>query len=276
MHGRPSRLNFIRWAEEDAFCTVAEVDEICVYRSPAMSNRPSRVPRNTSERPEESALRSELDRLARFIDSLESQCDRARQRADRVKPGTPTAAKSLRRVEQLWLELEAARRLHEAVVAAVLVATAHVAAIEAEASASIKSAFQQFAMVRAAIRRASIPVVRSTEARSAVELGGMVAAAKDAVLLVVVDRERLARKLAEVQVTEVELRQEAGMVEDPVRKAELLARATMCGAHVKRLRRQLLMTAAAAQRGTDGLRKLFNRLPESVRILAKRMPRDRN
>src|SRR5262249_46651543 len=140
-------------------------------------------------------------------------------------------------------------------------------------SAAIQSAFTQLASARASHE----PRLRGRDRRrargrgmSAEALGAMAADARDAVALVIADRMVLARWLAEVRVTEAELRRDVEAAQDPIRKAELARMVEVSATHAASLREQLMASVVASEKAKEQLGKLFRQLPEPAKEAAQR------
>jgi hypothetical protein len=227
---------------------------------------------------EDAALESSLSRVENFVDYLSIRCELARERAEDSAKGTRAAARAHRELEEVWADLEAARRLRETVAAAVASARAQVAVIEAEACAAVGAAFKQFKKDRAWRRRATRPAgaqgrPRKTSSRrkSPNELGKMVAIAMQTVAYVLADRNRLTEQLVDTRTEAAELRgllANAG-AENPTESVPIRRRIEVCDGHAAYLEQQLLASATAAKQLVVGLRKLFDKLPEPITRAAR-------
>lgn len=240
---------------------------------------------------DEAALGSALSRVERFVETLRDRCEAARTRVEVTTAGTRSAARAQRELEEIWADYEAARRLRNTLGAAVASAQAKVALIEADACAAVEAAFTRFKeerkwLLRAARKRAAKRRSRRAAARpiSPDELAEMVAAAKEAVAHVLIDRGRLTEQLVDARAAAAELRARltTSAAGEPAEHASIQQRIALCEKHAAYLERQLLASATAARQLLLGLRELLDGLPEPVasaipRAEARRRPgRDAN
>jgi hypothetical protein len=247
----------------------------------------SRSTRTRARGPEDSELDSAVSLVDRFVDALAIRAEQTAERANEAREGTRSRARALLRSQESWADLEAARRLRDEVTAAASIAEARVAAVEAEAAEAMQSAFGQFTTARAWRRGAAKLARLSSGARSRRRgpddtmqaLGEMAAKAMIAVAHVIIDRERLARGLAEVRVKLEELKQAACYPETgAAARAQTNQLVLVCESHAAYLGEQLLSHTRVAERLKGELRKLFAVLPEpaaeaaSLRIRAEQGP----
>lgn len=245
------------------------------------TKKPGNRARRSGPWEDDSALPQALNHLDQFLETLELRTQRAHEHASEAVQGTRAAARAMQRADETRADLEAGRRLRDEIIAAVSIATAQVALIEAAAAAAIRSAFQQFVAARQWRRKA---LAAKTPARSRNrekgksmdELGEMAAKAKEATAYAIADRNRLALNLAEVRVQAAELRRRAnGTPEDGGQRERVMQQLEACEGHAAHLYQQLLAQTAVVDRLKADLRKLFERLPQSAATAADSRTSDR-
>jgi hypothetical protein len=218
---------------------------------------------------EDTALDTALREVDRFADSLGRRWERARERHDRAKEDSPAVEQAWASYQEAWADLEGAWRLRDAVQAAVSRARAQVAVAEAEAALAIAKAFCQFATARESRRGRAVaapassqPKKRAAPLKSPEELGALAAKAKEAVVYVIVDRNRLVEAVGEVREQLTEMRRSLGAA--GVNGAEVgwvQERITALEATEAYLVREHAIASTIVDQLLLGLRAIFENLP---------------
>jgi ATP/maltotriose-dependent transcriptional regulator MalT len=101
----------------------------------------------------------------------------------------------------------------------------------------------------------------------------MVASAKQAVMCVILDRNRLTERLVDARAEAAKLRAllAIAVAGSPAEAASLRERVDLCEAHGAYLEQQLLSSAKAVQQQLLELRKLLHELPEPIARAVERI-----
>lgn len=182
----------------------------------------------------------------------------------------------------LSADIVAATHLRDAIRAAIAIAQAETARIEAEASDAIDRAFAQFRVARevrrkvaTAKRSPSQPQQPVARAEQVAELIAKALEAKHAVAVVIADRNRLAEHLTVIRARALELRTEACQAAgDPDDAERIRARASVFEAEAAQLARQHESSVADAEQLKLKLRNLVMKLPEPAAQAIRRATPD--